>query len=120
VRYLEQEIELLDLVDQVSVFAGGCQSHCETGPSMVVYPGGIFYQYIDRARLQRIAREHLAGGSPVADYLWSDPAQSYRRKDPRPGATPGSQPTYGRRPDPGGAKPQKKAKKSYDVDDFKW
>jgi hypothetical protein len=87
---------------------------------MVVYPGGIFYQHIDPARLRRIAREHLANGTPVADYLWADPAQPYRRREQLPHTPSPQQPTYGARNPRDDSRPQKKPRKTYDVDDFKW
>jgi hypothetical protein len=85
---------------------------------MVVYPGPVFYQYIDKARLPRIAREHLGNGVPVAEYLWVDPARRPWR-DRHPTAKPGTIPSPpGKRNDPGPRK--EKPRKTYEVDDFKW
>jgi (2Fe-2S) ferredoxin len=116
---LEEELERLAINDRVAVLAGGCQSHCETGPSMVVYPGPVFYRYIDKARLQRIAREHLAGDTPVADFLWVDPEKSgWRDRRPYPPTPSPQTPSFDTTKD---KKPQKqKPRKTYDVDDFKW
>src|SRR5215216_1884701 len=68
--FLEDEVKRLALGDRVSVFPAGCQAHCETGPTMIVYPGPVYYQEVDRERLKRIAREHLAQDNPVNEYFW--------------------------------------------------
>jgi (2Fe-2S) ferredoxin len=68
---LEAELTAAGLGDTVSVLPTGCQAHCESGPTMVVYPGPTYYQQVDAARLTRIVREHFAGGAPVSDYFWT-------------------------------------------------
>jgi (2Fe-2S) ferredoxin len=55
----------------VSVAATGCQAHCESGPTMVVFPGPTYYQAINQERLVRIVAEHFIGGKPVAEYFWT-------------------------------------------------
>jgi (2Fe-2S) ferredoxin len=116
--FLDEEVKKLALEDRVRVYPGGCQNHCESGPTMVVYPGPTFYQEVDRPRLQRIAREHFANDRPVAEYFWRGPALSPRRFDkllagPRPPIPSGGARKPGRDPKP-------RPKKTYDVDDFKW
>jgi len=118
--FLEDEVKKLALEDRVRIFPGGCQNHCESGPTIVVYTGPTFYQEVDRPRLQRIAREHFANDRPVAEYFWRGPGLSGRRFDkpvpgPRPPVTPSSSDT--RKP---GRDPKPRPKKVYDVDDFKW
>src|SRR5205823_2106348 len=71
VDFLEVEIEIRGLDGHVSVAATGCQAHCESGPTMVVYPGPVYYQDIDKGRLERIIREHFIGESPVKEYFWT-------------------------------------------------
>lgn len=116
---LQEEIDSLGLQEKVSILAGGCQSHCETGPSLVVYPGPVFYQYVDKGRLRRIAREHLSNGAPVSDYLWVDPAKRPWRERPSPlKSGPASPPTFGSKSEEKSRK--EKPRKTYDVDDFKW
>jgi (2Fe-2S) ferredoxin len=118
-RFLEEELARLSLQEEVSVFAGGCQSHCETGPSVVVYPGPVFYQYVDKPRLVRIAREHLANDVPVADYFHHDTRSRQPKSVPHPHRSGTTFPkSWGGNGDKAGKKP--KPKKSYEVDDFKW
>src|SRR4051794_11913422 len=118
VDFLEDEVKRLALEDRVRVFPGGCQNHCETGPTMVVYPGPTFYQEVDRPRLQRIAREHFGNDSPVTEYFWRGPAGPIRPfKKPLPGLSPAITPGDNRK---SGRDQKPRPKKTYDVDDFKW
>ena len=54
VDFMEAELTRVDLTGMVSVAATGCQAHCDSGPTMVVYPGPVYYQAMDRERLIRI------------------------------------------------------------------
>ena len=119
VRFLEEEVRKLALEESVSIYPGGCQNHCESGPTIVVYPGPTYYQEVDRPRLQRIAREHLANDSPVVEYFWQGPLGLSRpfKKPPtgfRPPATPGYDSPKPRQ------EQKARPKKTYEVDDFKW
>jgi (2Fe-2S) ferredoxin len=122
VDFLEAELARRGLDGQVSVAATGCQAHCESGPTMVVYPGPIYYQGMDRDRLARIAEEHLALGVPVKEYFWS----GVRRRilpdgtviTPKRVIMPEGDDSY-----PVGEQVQRKPKPRKpppEVDDFKW
>lgn len=122
--YLATEIERLDLTEQVRVAATGCQAHCESGPTMVVYPGPIFYQEVTRDRLARIVLDHFMGGVPVQDFFW----RGLRPKRIVPTA-PSRQGSWDARfpakAEPGdrsqGSTHQRSPKRpAQDVDDFKW
>jgi len=116
--FLEDEVRRLALEDQVRVFPGGCQNHCESGPTMVVYPGPTFYQEVDRTRIQRIAREHFANDRPVAEYFWQGPRVPGRPfKKPLPDFRPAGRRDDGRKPE---REQKPRPRKTYDVDDFKW
>jgi (2Fe-2S) ferredoxin len=121
VDFLEDEVRRLALEDRVHVYPGGCQNHCDSGPTMVVYPGPTFYQEVDRARLRRIAVEHFGNGVPVTDFFWHDPIGSPRDvKKPlidQPAHLPVPVDFFKARQD---KSPKPKPKKTYEVDDFKW
>ena len=119
VDFLEAEVARLALEDRVSVYPGGCQNHCDSGPTMVVYPGPVFYQEVDRARIRRIAAEHLAGDRPVAEYFWVD-TSGY--KATRTEKVTFSFDSVAARKQVSTKEQQSKhsRKKTPDVDDFKW
>ena len=43
----------------------GCMETCELGPSVVVYPEGIFYGHVQLADVDEIVNEHLIGNRAV-------------------------------------------------------
>ena len=43
----------------------GCLDVCETGPSVVVYPDGVFYGNVSPADVKEIVEEHLLHNRPV-------------------------------------------------------
>jgi len=122
VDFMEAELIARGLDQTVSVSATGCQAHCDSGPTMVVYPGPIYYQAIDRERLIRIAEQHLRHGEPVKEYFWS----GVRRRIlpdgsvifPKNVIMPEQGGTHSFQNDP--LRKQKPKKKAPDVDDFKW
>jgi len=46
-----------------------CLRVCTGGPWLVVYPEGIWYGGVTPERCERIVREHLAEGRPVAEWI---------------------------------------------------
>lgn len=48
-----------------------CLRICEHGPIAVVYPDGIWYHSVTKDVADRIVDEHLAGGKPVAEYVFA-------------------------------------------------
>ncbi len=56
----------------VRVNKAGCLDNCESGPSCVIYPEGIWYTLPeDDEGMERIL-QHLAGGDVVNEYLMGD------------------------------------------------
>jgi (2Fe-2S) ferredoxin len=50
---------------QVRVNRAGCLDRCELGPVMVVYPQGIWYQFVDESDIDEIIQSHFMQGVPV-------------------------------------------------------
>jgi (2Fe-2S) ferredoxin len=44
----------------------GCMERCEIGPSLVIYPEGVWYQPTTNADIDEILATHLQGGGRVA------------------------------------------------------
>jgi (2Fe-2S) ferredoxin len=67
---LERAVREAGLADRVEVLATTCRNRCDEGPSMNVYPGPVFYNRLTPDAIRAIVRQHLAGGEPVAEYLF--------------------------------------------------
>lgn len=68
-RALEQAVWQLRLDAEVEVRVSGCQSRCEHGPNLTVWPGPFRYAHLTPQAAQRIAEQHLRDGAPVAELL---------------------------------------------------
>lgn len=62
--YLKGRAKELGLKN-VRINAAGCLDRCELGPTMVIYPEGVWYAYKDERDLEEILRLHIAGGGRV-------------------------------------------------------
>jgi (2Fe-2S) ferredoxin len=49
----------------VRINAAGCLDRCELGPTMVIYPEGVWYGYKTTEDLDEILTTHLVGGGRV-------------------------------------------------------
>ncbi len=63
-----------ELANTVSISACGCLGPCFDGPTVVVYPEGIWYAPVGAEAAREIAEQHLVGGQPVErlQYRWPD------------------------------------------------
>ena len=88
-KALEDELAEQGLEDQVSIQLSACRNRCEQSPSLNVYPGPVFYNRLTPEAVRAIVRQHLSGGEPVQEWLF----------------TPGRKPTV----PPGGGLPTRPA-----------
>lgn len=50
----------------VRINASGCLDRCELGPTMVIYPEGVWYRYDSEADAREILETHVKAGGRVA------------------------------------------------------
>lgn len=72
IEKLKKELAEKGLTDKVQIVKTGCFGLCELGPIMIVYPEGTFYSRVDIDEIPRIVDEHIIGGKPVKEFLYSE------------------------------------------------
>jgi (2Fe-2S) ferredoxin len=68
VAALKREVEARGLVpsDAIRINKSGCLNECERGPTVVVYPEGVWYAGVRPEDVPDLVSEHLIGGQPLA------------------------------------------------------
>ena len=64
------------LWDRIRVTACGCLGPCFDGPTLVVYPEGIYYAGVAPDDIDELLASHLVGGRPVERLVYHWPEQS--------------------------------------------
>ena len=62
--YMKNRAKELGL-DDVRINAAGCLDRCELGPTMVVYPEGVWYTFANDADIEEILQRHVIDDSRV-------------------------------------------------------
>ena len=62
---LKAEIARRGLKQEVRANAAGCLDACADGPSIVVYPEGVWYGHVRVEDVPEIVESHLVNGVPV-------------------------------------------------------
>lgn len=52
-------------LDAVRINSAGCLDRCELGPTLVIYPEGVWYTYRDAADIDEILAVHVRDGGRV-------------------------------------------------------
>ena len=52
-------------ISGVRVNAAGCLDRCEHGPTVVVYPDGVWYRCASREDVDAVLQDHVVEGRPV-------------------------------------------------------
>ncbi len=50
---------------RVRINTAGCLDRCGEGPTLVVYPQGVWYTFVDQSDIDEIIDEHLVNGRVV-------------------------------------------------------
>ena len=64
-RAFKKEVKERGLKSKIRAQKAGCFDTCEYGPSVVVYPEGVFYANVQVEDVLEIVESHLIDGKPV-------------------------------------------------------
>lgn len=56
-------------IERTRINSAGCLDRCELGPTLVIYPEGIWYQCKTTEDVDRILSEHVIKGNPIKDLM---------------------------------------------------
>ena len=76
IAYLKQRVRCLvndGVLRNARVSRTGCLGRCASGPSLVVYPDGIWYRMTSNEDVELIVEQHLRQGKPVTHLLMDAP-----------------------------------------------
>jgi (2Fe-2S) ferredoxin len=59
VKEFKKEIKDAGLSDKIRAQRSGCLDACDQGPSLVIYPEGVFYGGVQKEDVAEIVREHI-------------------------------------------------------------
>jgi (2Fe-2S) ferredoxin len=62
--HMKARAKELGLYD-VRINAAGCLDRCELGPTIVIYPEGVWYTWRTKEDVEEVLRVHLVGGGRV-------------------------------------------------------
>ena len=68
-EFFKEEIRRLGLKGQVRANAAGCLDTCQYGPSVVVYPDGVWYRVGNLGDAKEIIERHIQRGETVQRLL---------------------------------------------------
>jgi (2Fe-2S) ferredoxin len=56
-------------IKKVRINSAGCLDRCELGPTMVIYPEGVWYRCATREDVDRVLESHVRDGNRVPDLM---------------------------------------------------
>lgn len=66
--YMKERCKALGL-RKLRVNSAGCLDRCELGPTLVIYPEGVWYHYATKQDVDEIIEQHLVKGQKVERLL---------------------------------------------------
>jgi (2Fe-2S) ferredoxin len=73
IQALGEAVNTSELAASTAVAGATCLGPCAIGPTVVVYPEGIWYQGVKKEDIPEIVEEHLTNGKPVERLLLKMP-----------------------------------------------
>lgn len=70
-EYMKKRAKAIGIKD-IRVNSSGCLERCELGPSMVIYPQGIWYRYESVRDIEEILQKHIVEGQVVERLVLED------------------------------------------------
>lgn len=58
-------------ISRVRINASGCLDRCELGPTVVIYPEGVWYRCETMEDVDRVLEDHVRDGGRVAELMLS-------------------------------------------------
>ncbi len=77
----KKELKRRNLGPLVRANQAGCLDQCELGPTVVIYPQGIWYGGVKLKDVPRIVEETIVGGRVLADLLIADEKLNTKKGD---------------------------------------
>ncbi len=80
----KKEVERRGLKPQVRANACACLDQCEVGPTIVIYPQGVWYGRVTVEDVPRIVEETIVGGRIIPELQIPDELLNTKRGWPNP------------------------------------
>ena len=64
-NYMKTKAKKLN-IENIRINASGCLDRCELGPTMVIYPEGVWYRCETRDDIDEVLQVHVIEGGRVA------------------------------------------------------
>ena len=78
-NYMKSRMKELGIKD-VRINNSGCLDRCELGPTLVIYPEGVWYTYASTADVEEIIESHFRRGQRVERLLLTDEQKQLREE----------------------------------------
>jgi len=64
-NYMKARAKALELEPNIRINSAGCLERCELGPTMVIYPEGVWYTFQTKEDIDEILQTHVIEGGRV-------------------------------------------------------
>lgn len=72
-KKLEDEIKNFNLEDEIEIVLTGSSWLCTKGPTLIIQPDDVVYQYVKEKDIANLVEEHLLKGRPVKSLMYHNP-----------------------------------------------